>query len=108
MLVVGGPTTVTGAVGGSFAVSLLMEGARRLEGALHGASLGGLEIGGVFGLQEVTLGILILLVMYRRRDGLLARAELDEVALRWRRRRAGGSGGMAFAGNPGDAGGDAT
>lgn len=87
MLVVGGPTTVTGAVGGSFAVALLMEVARRLEGALHGASLGGLQIGGIFGLQEVTLGVLILLVMYRRRDGLFGRAELDEVILRWRRRR---------------------
>jgi branched-chain amino acid transport system permease protein len=109
MLVVGGPTTVTGAVGGSFAVSLLMEVARRVEGALHGASLGGLEIAGIFGLQEVTLGVLILLVMYRRRDGLFGRAELDEVVLRWRRRRvAGGIGGTAPPDDPGIAAGEAT
>ncbi len=107
MLVVGGPTTVTGAVGGSFAVSLLMEVARRVEGALHGASLGGLEIAGIFGLQEITLGVLILLVMYRRRDGLFGRAELDEVVLRWRRRREA-AGGMAPPRDPGTAAGEAT
>ena len=109
MLVVGGPTTVTGAVGGSFAVSLLMEVARRVEGALHGASLGGLEIGGIFGLQEITLGVLLLLVMYRRRDGLFGRAELDEVILRWRSRRvAGVIGGAAPPGDPAIAAGEAT
>ena len=36
MLVVGGPTTVTGAVGGAAVVALLQELARRLEGALAG------------------------------------------------------------------------
>jgi len=92
MLVVGGPTTVSGAVGGSFAVALLMEIARRVEGLLNGASIGGFEIAGVFGLQEVTLGLLILLVMYRRRDGLFGRVELDEALLRWWGRRAGGRG----------------
>jgi branched-chain amino acid transport system permease protein len=107
MLVVGGPTTVTGAVGGSFAVSLLMEIARRVEGALHGASLGGLEIAGIFGLQEITLGVLILLVMYRRRDGLFGRAELDEVVLGWRRRRQA-RGGTAPPRDPGTATGEAT
>ncbi len=87
MLVVGGPTTVTGAVGGSFAVALLLEVARRAEGMLHGSSIGGFEIAGIFGLQEVTLGVLILLVMYRRRDGIFGRAEIDEVLLRWWWRR---------------------
>lgn len=92
MLVVGGPSTVTGAVGGAFAVSLFLEIARRVEGALNGASIGGLEIGGIFGLQEITLGVLILAVMYRRRDGLFGRRELDEVLLGWWRRRGDGGG----------------
>ena len=88
MLVVGGPTTVTGAVGGSFLVSLLLEIARRLEGVFTGLSIGGVTIRGVFGLQEVTLGLLIILVMYRRRDGLFGRLELDEfLTARWIRRR---------------------
>lgn len=108
MLVVGGSTTVTGAVGGSFVVSLLLEVARRLEGALHGASVGDVEIGGFFGLQEITLGGLILLAMYRRRDGLFGRAELDEVILRRRRRRATDGGGAAPSGDPGPAGGGGT
>ena len=95
MLVVGGPTTVTGAVGGSFAVALLLEIARRAEGMLHSASIGGFEIAGIFGLQEVTLGALILLVMYRRRDGIFGRAELDEVLLRWWWRRRAIAGGTA-------------
>ncbi len=87
MLVVGGPTTVTGAVGGAFLVSLLMEVARRTEGAIAGFTLGPIEIDHVFGLQEVTLGIVILAVMYRRREGLLGRAEADEVLAAWWRRR---------------------
>ncbi len=87
MLVVGGPTTVTGAVGGAAVVALLQELARRLEGALAGASIGEIEIAGIFGLQEITLGVLILLVMYRRRDGLFGRVEVDELILRRRGRQ---------------------
>ncbi len=91
MLVVGGPTTVTGAVGGAAVVALLQEIARRVEGALAGASIGGVEIAGIFGLQEITLGVVILLVMYRRRDGLFGRIEADEIILRrWARRAAAG------------------
>jgi len=86
MLVVGGPTTVTGAVGGSFVVALLMEAARRLEGVVNGLTIAGTTIRGVFGLQELTLGLLILVVMYRRREGLFGRVELDELlARRWLR-----------------------
>ena len=91
MLVVGGPTTVTGAVGGSVIVSALVEIARRFEGVFAGLSIGGTTIQGVFGLQEVTLGLLIILVMYRRRDGLLGRLELDEFLVgRWLRQRHSG------------------
>jgi branched-chain amino acid transport system permease protein len=106
MLVVGGPTTVTGAVGGAVVVSLLMELARRIEGALHGASIGGFEIAGVFGLQEITLGVLILLAMYRRRDGLFGRVELDEmIRRRLDRRRPGRPGSPAAPPVQGEPGG---
>ncbi len=87
MLVVGGPTTVTGAVGGAFVVTLLMETARRVEGLLAGFSLGPITIDHIFGLQEVTLGLVILAVMYRRREGLLGRLEVDEMLVRWWRGR---------------------
>lgn len=95
MLVVGGATTVTGAVGGAFLVALLLEAARRLEGVLNGMTIGGAPIRGVFGLQEIALGLVILLVLYRRRDGMFGRVELDEALVSWwsrrRARRAGSS-----------------
>jgi branched-chain amino acid transport system permease protein len=87
MLVVGGPTTVTGAVGGAFVVTVLMEIARRVEGLLAGLNIGPISIEGIFGLQEVTLGLVILAVMYRRREGLLGRLEVDEMLVRWWRGR---------------------
>ncbi len=87
MLVVGGSTTVTGAVGGAVLISLLTEAARRLEGLLSGFTVGDFTLRGIFGLQEVTLGLAIIFVMYRRSDGLFGRLELDETLLARRRRR---------------------
>ncbi len=78
MLVVGGQATVTGAVVGAFVVSALLEGARRLEGFLHGVSVFGYSLENVFGLQEITLGVLILAVMFWRRDGMFDFDELDD------------------------------
>lgn len=78
MLVVGGQATVTGAVVGTFLVSLLMEGARRLETYLNGLTIAGFTIQNVFGLQEIVLGLLIIAVMFWRRDGLFDFDELDE------------------------------
>jgi hypothetical protein len=69
MLVVGSPSTVTGAVGGTFLVSLLMEAARRFESAMNGQ---------VFGPQEIALGLAILAVLYWRRGGLFGLLEADE------------------------------
>ncbi len=94
MLVVGGPTTVTGAVGGTFLVSLLLEVARRAESALNGIGIGTFVIPEVFGLQEIALGLVILAVMYRRREGLFGRLEVDEMLARWwtGRRRVGNDG----------------
>lgn len=89
MLVVGGPTTVTGAVGGTFLVSLLLEIARRVEGLLPTIGTDAFHLPEIFGLQEFTLGIVIIAVMYRRREGLLGRLEIDELILRWRRHRRG-------------------
>jgi branched-chain amino acid transport system permease protein len=93
MLVVGGSTTVTGAVGGTFLVSLLLELARRAESALNGLAIGPIVLPQVFGLQEITLGLVILAVMYRRREGLFGRLEVDEMLARWwAGRRKGGNG----------------
>jgi branched-chain amino acid transport system ATP-binding protein/branched-chain amino acid transport system permease protein len=78
MLVVGSSTTVSGAVGGTFLVSLLMEAARRVEAAMNGQ---------VFGLQEITLALVILATMYWRRDGLFGLREADEILISWLRGR---------------------
>ncbi|HEX5465316.1 MAG TPA: branched-chain amino acid ABC transporter permease [Candidatus Limnocylindrales bacterium] len=82
MLVVGGTSTVSGAVGGTFLVSLLLEAARRIEAALYGVVIGPIHLQ-AFGLQTLTLGLVILVVMYRLRDGLFGLRELDEVVLAW-------------------------
>jgi branched-chain amino acid transport system permease protein len=91
MLVVGGASTVSGAVGGTFLVSLLLEAARRLEVALYGLTVGPIQLH-LFGLQTLTLGAVILSVMYRRRDGLFGLRELDEVLVDWARGHRGSSG----------------
>lgn len=78
MLVVGGQATVTGAVIGAFTVSVLLELARRFEGMLHGLNVFGYSLENVFGLQEITLGLLIMAVMFWRRDGLFDFDELDD------------------------------
>jgi branched-chain amino acid transport system permease protein len=88
MLVVGGQATVTGSVVGALTVSVLLELARRFEGLLHGLSVFGYSLEGVFGLQEVTLGLLIMAVMFWRRDGLFDFDELDDrLRTIFRRRR---------------------
>jgi len=84
MLIVGGTTTVSGAVGGTLLVSLLIELVRRVE---NGATIGPFQLPPLFGLTEVVLGLVILLVMYRRREGLLGRREIDEWVMGWRRAR---------------------
>jgi branched-chain amino acid transport system permease protein len=81
MLIVGGQTTVSGALGGTVVVTLTIEILRRLEG---GFDLFGIEMPAAFGLTQAGLCVLILLVMYWRPAGLLGLLEIDE---HWRRRR---------------------
>ena len=81
MLIVGGQTTVSGALAGTVVVTLTIEVLRRLEG---GFDLLGLAMPPAFGLTQAGLCVLILLVMYWRPAGLLGLRELDE---QWRRRR---------------------
>lgn len=95
MLIVGGMTTVSGALCGAVAVTLTIEILRRVEG---GVDLFGWETPELFGLTQAGLCLLILLVMYRRPAGLLAR----EIGERWLRPaaapQAGGDLSVAAAG----------
>jgi branched-chain amino acid transport system permease protein len=80
MLVVGGMGSVSGAVVGAFTVTAVFELMRRGEERID-----------VPGLTQIVVALLILLVLYRRPNGLMGLSEVDEVItrkLRARRRRA--------------------
>ncbi|WP_300062900.1 ATP-binding cassette domain-containing protein [uncultured Roseobacter sp.] len=73
MMIVGGMSSVGGAVVGVVAVTLLQNAVRNLEG---GITLGGISLPEVFGLTTVALGIAILLVIWLRPQGLVGGFEL--------------------------------
>jgi branched-chain amino acid transport system permease protein len=83
MLIVGGMTTVSGAVLGTVTITLTIEILRRVE---SGVDLFGYQTPEVFGVTEAGLCLLILFVMYKRPAGLFGRLELGE---RWFGRRSG-------------------
>jgi branched-chain amino acid transport system permease protein len=91
MLIVGGQSTVSGALGGTVLVTLTIEVLRRLEG---GFNLFGFAMPEAFGLTQAGLCVMILLVMYWRPAGLLGRLELDELRRRTRAPRHGGAGAL--------------
>ncbi len=73
MLVIGGASTVSGAVLGTFLVTLAFEGLRAVEGALNRAQL---FAGQVVGLTEVALACAMILFLILRPGGLLPTAEI--------------------------------
>lgn len=75
MLILGGITTVSGAVGGTAVIVLLVEALRRIEA---GGDIGPVVLPAVFGLTDIGIGLVILTVMYRLREGLFGVRELDE------------------------------
>ncbi|MDR6289570.1 branched-chain amino acid transport system permease protein [Inquilinus ginsengisoli] len=75
MLIIGGPASVSGAVIGTFTITLITEFARRFE---EGPVLPQLGLPQAFGLTQIVLGLGILLIMYRRPGGLFGLAEIDD------------------------------
>lgn len=75
MLILGGISTVSGAVGGTALIVVMVDLLRRLEG---GAEVFGVTLPEVFGLTDIGVGLVILAVMYRLRDGLFGLREVDE------------------------------
>jgi branched-chain amino acid transport system permease protein len=73
MLVVGGLTSLSGAVVGSVVISVLTEGLRRAE---EGFSLGFVDVGRTPGLREVGLAIVLVVILVLRPAGLLGGREL--------------------------------
>ncbi|MDH6230529.1 branched-chain amino acid transport system permease protein [Mesorhizobium soli] len=75
MLILGGISTVSGAVVGTATIMLIVEVLRKFEG---GVDLGFLSLPTVFGLTDIGIGLAILIVMYRLQDGLMGVREIDE------------------------------
>jgi branched-chain amino acid transport system permease protein len=76
MFIVGGTATVGGAVVGAGLVTLVQEGLRQYEQT--SVNLGVLRLGSLTGLTQFVLVVMILAVMYFRREGVVGRRELDE------------------------------
>jgi branched-chain amino acid transport system permease protein len=85
MLVLGGMTTVSGAVVGAALVTFVREVLKPYES--KSLDLGVVHFSRLTNLTNLALVALILAVMYFRREGLLGRLELDESLGRLLRRR---------------------
>ena len=77
MMIVGGMSSVGGAVVGVIAVTILQNSVRTLEG---GGTIAGVMIPEFFGLTTIVLGLAILLVIWRRPQGLIGNFELGPSA----------------------------
>lgn len=85
MLILGGLSTVTGAVVGTLILSISLELIRSIE---SGVDLGPIQLPEMLGLSGVALGAVIVLCMILRPQGISSRYELDEaLALRLRPRK---------------------
>lgn len=73
MLVIGGPSTVSGAVLGVFSVTFAFEGLRALESAINRAELFAQP---VVGLTEVTLACAMIVLLILRPGGIIANREI--------------------------------
>ena len=78
MLIVGGMATVSGALAGAVLITAVTETLRRLE---SGPEVFGIALPEMFGTTQIGIGLIILLVMYRKSGGLLDRSEWDEMML---------------------------
>jgi branched-chain amino acid transport system permease protein len=76
MFIVGGTRTVGGAVVGAALVTLVQEGVRQYED--RSVDLHAFTIHRLTGLTQFALVLMILAVMYVRREGIVGRRELDE------------------------------
>ncbi|MBN35476.1 MAG: ABC transporter [Rhodospirillaceae bacterium] len=82
MLIVGGMSSVSGAVVGAIVVTLLIEVLRGTEEHINASWF---QEPTVFGLTDIGLSMAILAVLFWRRDGLFGYWEIEEIAGGWRR-----------------------
>ena len=79
MLVIGGANTVTGAVIGTFIVTIAYEGLRGIEGLLNEAKLTGEP---VIGLTEIVLALAMIAVLILKPGGLFPTREIGALLTR--------------------------
>lgn len=84
MLIVGGMTTVTGAISGTILITVITEILRRFE---SGLSIGGFELPAVFGTTQIGIGLLILFAMFRMSEGVMGLKEWEERVFPFRPKR---------------------
>jgi branched-chain amino acid transport system permease protein len=83
MVIIGGPT-VSGVVVGAATITVVTEFLRRRENSR--VDIGPIHIGQLLGLTTIVLGLLVVLTMIFRPEGLLGRWELDQWLVRGVRR----------------------
>lgn len=83
MGIVGGLSTITGAIVGTLLITVITELARQVEGHTLLAELG---LPPLFGLTQILMALAILTVMYRRPAGLISYRELTENCDRYLKR----------------------
>jgi len=74
MLVVGGKRSISGAVIGTFIITALVEIVKPIE---SGASIAGVHLPPIWGLTQILLSLMILIVMYKAPAGIMASRELS-------------------------------
>ncbi|MDW5316116.1 branched-chain amino acid ABC transporter ATP-binding protein/permease [Rhizobium sp. PL01] len=74
MLIVGGMNSSLGAFAGVIVTTVVIEVVRRMEG---GSTVFGIELPALFGLTQGVLAIAMILIIWRRPDGLFGRSELN-------------------------------
>lgn len=84
MIVIGGPATVSGAVIGTFVVTVLLQGLRWIE---NSEMLASAIPGGLAGISNIALAVILIAILVLRPGGLMAREELSLASLRHVRRR---------------------
>jgi branched-chain amino acid transport system permease protein len=89
MLVVGGMTSLSGAVIGSLTISVVAEVLHRIE---QGATIGPVHIPSRPGLRELGLAAIMILILILRPSGLTGGRELPQPFSRSRRRQSGADG----------------
>ena len=75
MLIIGGMTTVTGAVTGAVVITIVSEVLRRHEG---GFTFLNIEVPTVFGMTQIGIALIILFAMFKKAEGLAGLKEWEE------------------------------